>query len=173
MNKLFIYRVTIMVLLVFNTSATLFLLNTELSRKNIKPAPSQGNTISKAEFPKGLDASVITEIFYAISEPYSKKDFDQLMTLLDPDVRKRFGDNNIRSAFNKLYNIFGPIVEGFFSSVYPVNSTDKRLYKINFDVSLTNHSTVGPKAMLSVTIQMDDNNYRIKGIFLNILPQQE
>ena len=173
MNKLFIYRATVILLLLFNTSVILFLLNTALTSKEIQSAPPQKNTTSKTEFPKGLDESVITEIFYAISEPYSKKDFDKLMTLLDPSVRKRFGDGNIRNAFSRLHNIFGPITEGFFSSVYPASSTDKRLYKINYDVVLSSQSTVGPKGMLSVTVQLDNDNYRIKGIFLNTVAQKE
>lgn len=174
MSSLSMFRFTVIGLLLANIFTTIYFSNNATNYNCGKKGADQNQRIQTASsFPQGLDETVITEIFFSVSKPYSAKKFEELLILLDPEMVASIGKENIKEEFNKIYAIFGPITEGFFSRVYPVSSTDKKLYKLDYDIGLTPGSKIGKKATLSITVQLENGKHQIKGIFLNAPTHQK
>ncbi len=174
MNSLSLFRFTVIGLLLANIFTTIYFSNNATNYNCGKKGAAQSQkTQPTPSFPQGLDETVITEIFFSVSKPYSTKKFEELLILLDPEMVASIGKENIKEEFKKIYTIFGPITEGFFSRVYPVSSTDKKLYKLDYDIGLTPDSKIGQKATLSITVHLANGKYQIKGIFLNAPTRQK
>lgn len=174
MNYQSIFRTIVIILLLTNIFVTVYFSNkTSNNNRNQVDTQEKQQITPKKSFPQGLGEDTLTKIFFSISESYSTKNFEQLLALIDADVVSKFGKENMLNELNKLYSIFGPIKEGFFSSIYPVGTTDKKLYKISYDIGLSEVSKAGKKAILTVTVQLDSNKHKIMGIFLNAPSHQK
>lgn len=159
----------IILLVSLNLAATVFFgIVNHLSMK--PPKPFEKPVIQ--ELPDFISTKIKNDILDRFIMHFNAEDYEGLYNMLGPNARAEFSQQEKATEFARFSKFFHSIKQGAFSNFQFVGRQgDSTLYALIYSVELSEHSELGNRGKLKVTIEVADDavntNYQIYSLYLH------